>query len=384
MRYPKLSVSFYAPNQFPDDGYLWRVEWLGRLERNFDYPYNHFLEVTLRRLRKKPRSIDVTLAEALDADPKCLDKAYIEIADLPYVHIGSIWRDGKYVASPEYPLFESDRLVFSESTMRLISLDSPDPLSDRGSILSANLCPAGCDPRQGRFLAVEVDDDPWGLLIPVTEIVRFYYCPSPAIASLLFRGPFDLIENEIYNAHHSGFDPDGLCRVCFRNGIPRTAARIAAVLATSEYARRQVRRIYDAILVSHVTSGIPVVETFPPFEGRAILKARGVWFKSGGHRRFLVYQLVESSLPLPGRKLLYAWSSPQSGRSQRLDDIDEYDWHPCLPRYTGDFESEYVGGSIYKRPEILRRQFDRPADPTKPVETEPLTPADSPLAEPNS
>lgn len=367
MRYPELREAFYAPSLFPDDGRLWRVEWLGRLERNFSDPFNHFLAVTLRRLRKKPHGIDVALEDALDVDAKRLDTSYIEVADLPYVHIGSIWRDGKYVASPEYPLFESDRLVFSESTLRLVSPDSPDPLAGSDGVLPPRLRPPGCDPRQARFLAVEVDGDPCGLLIPAMEVVRFYYCPSASITSRLFRGPFDLIKNEIYNVAHSGLDPDGLCRACFRNDIPKTAMRIAAVLATSEYARRQAQRIYDAILVNHVTSGIPVVEALPPFEGRATLKARGAWFENGGRRRFLAHQIVEGSLPLPGRKLLYAWSSDGSRAAESpysFGAVHESHFHPCAPRYTDDIESQRVGPHIYKSARILRNLFDQPADPT--------------------
>jgi len=377
MRYPELYEAFYAPSLFPDDGRLWRVEWFGRLERNFREPFNHFLEVTLRRLRKRHRGIDVTLADALDVDPGHLYKAYIEISDLPYVHIGSIWRDGKYVASPEYSLFESDQLTFSETTIRIASPDGLDQIAAEDGALPPESRPVGCDPHQARFLAVEVSGDPCGLIIPVMEVVRFYYCPSPEITSRLFRGPFDLIANEIFNVLHTGLDPDGLCRACFRNDTPTTAARIAAILGTSEYAKRQVRRIYDTILVSHVTSGVPVVEALPPFEGNANLKARGAWFESGGRRRFLAYQILESNLPLPGRKLLYSWARDTApGRSKYglpvggLDQHHERDWHPCLPKYTDNFETKHIGAYIYKRQDILRNRFDQPLPSTEHVAAE--------------
>lgn len=371
MRYPELRKAFYSPSRFPDDGHLWRIEWLGRLQRNFERPYNHLLEVTLCRLRGKSRGTEVTLKDALDVDPNHRDRAYIDIRDLPYVHVGSIWRDGKYVASPEYALFESDRLVFAESTLRLIRWDSPDPLAGDCRVIPPDLHAIGCDPLHACLLAVEVNGDPYSLLIPAMEVVRFYYCPLPVMAEQLFRGPFDLISNKLYNADKSGLDPDGICRACFRNRIPTPAARIVTVLACSEYARRQARRIYDSILVNQIANGTPVVEALPPFEGRAELKAHGAWFESNGRKRFLAYRIVASNLPVPGRKLLYAWSNMAIlfTASRDLNNFNECDVHPCLPRYTDTTESVHVGSYIYNGPKFLRDKFDRPTDSAVPVES---------------
>jgi hypothetical protein len=64
-------------------------------------------------------------------------------------------------------------------------------------------------PGETLLLAIEQDGDPFGVLVPTAEIVRFYYAPSTRLAQALFWGEY----GETFNAERSGVLEEGVVRV---------------------------------------------------------------------------------------------------------------------------------------------------------------------------
>ena len=55
----------------------------------------------------------------------------------------------------------------------------------------------------------EQDGDPFAVMMPTTEIIRFYYAPSTRLAQALFWGDY----GETFNAERSGVLEEGVVRV---------------------------------------------------------------------------------------------------------------------------------------------------------------------------
>ena len=63
--------------------------------------------------------------------------------------------------------------------------------------------------RETLLMIQEQDGDPFAVMIPTAEIIRFYYAPSTRLAQALFWGEY----GETFNAERSGVLDEGVVRV---------------------------------------------------------------------------------------------------------------------------------------------------------------------------
>jgi len=66
--------------------------------------------------------------------------------------------------------------------------------------------------RETLLVIQEQDGDPFAVMMPTTEIIRFYYAPSTRLAQALFWGEY----GETFNAERSGVLEEGVVRVHLR------------------------------------------------------------------------------------------------------------------------------------------------------------------------
>ncbi len=64
-------------------------------------------------------------------------------------------------------------------------------------------------------MAVEQDGDPFAVMVPTAEIIRFYYAPSTRLAQALFWGEY----KDTFDAERSGVLEDGLVKVHLRRWL---------------------------------------------------------------------------------------------------------------------------------------------------------------------
>lgn len=345
-RKPKESKDPFTAGWFPNDGALWRVDWFGGLSHNFRTPpYNHLLEIWISRLRTSAADTPVGSEEAANIEAGSRRAIYIDINRFPFLHIGSIWKNGEYgdyTDQPEYETYKTSDLRFSNDTLKFISPDSFETVGGRSSrIIPEGMHPFGRKPADSRLVAVTVNDDPYGLLIPAMEVVRFYYCPSPRMAELIFSGPYDRIASAIYDESRSGLMADGRYVVCVEPNFAFSAFRIIVLLASSRYARLRAREIYDRILFNQQILDEPVVEALPPFKGSAELWMHGIWFESHGKRRFLAYWIDASNLPWPGGKVITVSRSPRPTHPITMRSPSDFE-PACEPYFINKIERDFL------------------------------------------
>jgi hypothetical protein len=116
---------------------------------------------------------------------------------------------------------------------------------------------------------VERDGDPFGVLIPTAEIIRFYYATSTRLAQALFWGEY----RETFNATRSGMVEDGVIRVHLRRWLEDQDAWTLARYLCSPVMEREATRLYQSLRLYQINVASSISEpdqALPcgfPFEG---------------------------------------------------------------------------------------------------------------------
>jgi hypothetical protein len=89
------------------------------------------------------------------------------------------------------------------------------------------------------LVAVEQDGDPYAVMVPTAEIIRFYYGPSTRLAQALFWGEY----HNMFNADRSGVFKEGVVRVHLRRWLEDEV--LGAVHLLSSDAERSQRALQE-------------------------------------------------------------------------------------------------------------------------------------------
>jgi hypothetical protein len=125
------------------------------------------------------------------------------------------------------------------------------------------------DVRRTLLVAVEQDSDPYAVMIPTAEIIRFYYAPSRRLAQALFWGEY----SEMFNAERSGIFEEGVVRVHLRRWLEDQDAWTLARYLSSPVMQREAARLYQSLQLDQLNCTSLIAEpdhALPcgfPFEG---------------------------------------------------------------------------------------------------------------------
>ena len=104
--------------------------------------------------------------------------------------------------------------------------------------------------RRTLLVAVEQDGDPYAVMVPTAEIIRFYYAPSTRLAQALFWGEY----NDMFNAERSGIFEEGVVRVHLRRWLEDQDAWTLARYICSPVMQREATRLYRSLQVYQINS----------------------------------------------------------------------------------------------------------------------------------
>jgi hypothetical protein len=165
------------------------------------------------------------------------------------------------------------------------------------------------DVRRTLLVALEQDGDPYGVMIPTAEIIRFYYAPSTRLAQALFWGEYD----ETFNAERSGIAEEGLVRVHLRRWLEDQDAWTLARYISSPVMQREATRLYQSLQLYQLNSTNLVAEpdqALPcgfPFEGPTTVQCIAIRLPGavpGSPPRWLILQLERSSASFPFERVI--------------------------------------------------------------------------------
>jgi len=287
----------YAIDSFPDDDFLWRIDWIGGVGYNADAPSDPLIDVCLAQLpagEANPLSVSSRSSQIRRT-------AKIGVGLLPYVAITSVWQQGRPVLTDLSACRQ--RLRIDTSSCRMVALG--DLVNSVNAIPRSSYLFAASWPHVRRTLLVTIEQggDPYAVMVPTAELIRFYYAPSTRLAQAVFWGEY----KDTFDAERSGVFEDRSVRVHLRRWIEDQDAWTLARYICSPVMQREARRLYKSVQLYQInsTSGISkpneALECGFPFEGPTTLQ--GIFLPLPGPTpdspRWLILRLERCSAPFP-------------------------------------------------------------------------------------
>jgi hypothetical protein len=221
--------------------------------------------------------IDVCLARLPDGETyplsersrSCQTKRTVKISIglLPYISIASVWRK-RQPAATDLDTYRH-RLHIDTSSCRTVALGelatSANAIPRRSYLFGASWRYV----RRTLLVAVEEDGDPYGVMVPTAEIIRFYYAPSTRLAQALFWGEY----KEAFNVEQSGIFEEGVVRIHLRRWLEDQDAWTLARYICSPVMQREASKLYGSLQLHQLNSTSVISEpdqALPcgfPFEG---------------------------------------------------------------------------------------------------------------------
>ena len=308
--------------EFPDDDRLWRIDWLAYVQRN---EKNIVTESTIDVYLSPVQLINAHDFSKGDRARICRQ---IGVGQLPLLTIGSLWHnsqlsDEKAIRTPTKlpPVF------ISPSTVRLIAAGFRQ---DGHYVIDKSVFHIGGykNGLSAHCLAVEHNGDPYGIIIPVAEIIRFYYASSSDLSKIAFSG---IYENNLHSMvgelHHMHPELD-MFIIQLRKHLADVDGWTIGRLLQNHHADQGFKLIHRSLVKQSINTlgKKSVPETQFPFEGLTEWTARCLNFKSNGRNRIFILELLRCTAPFPFSDLQVIRDNDNSQNTDTPDDGRSESW----------------------------------------------------------
>ena len=289
---------------FPVDGRVWRLNWIAGMRPNLDSTSDPLLDLVLERL---PATFDASSpwSQARHKGEGVFTTVQVGLGALPGLTLGGLWRDGERLPTPNYPLRTLNDLRFDRHSMRLMKTGALlDDGAPRNYLIPPFIHPVHTgDALKAWCLTLTHAGESHHLIIPVMELIRFYYCASTLTARTLLTTCHPDFMDILMNMNESKYTDENSCVVAMRSGMKPGDLRLCAALLTSSHALKATRYLYESLAANLQQDGVATPKAYPPFLGKAGLVVRGIPFNSLGRTRFLVFRIESGTFPLAVRDI---------------------------------------------------------------------------------
>nr|WP_321255093.1 hypothetical protein [uncultured Pseudodesulfovibrio sp.] len=315
---------------FPKDGRKWQIDWLGAIKANSQQSIEPTIEVIIRPLGGRSSSVNEEGAQQ--------DVVDVGVGLLPFLRVGSVWLNGR--SCPGFLGFSRTFKQITISSKSVISFRANDYDPELGKgyyIVPKWEYEFGKNGLNSQCLAIKNNDDPYGIILPAIEAIRFYYAGSTNLTSLSLFGAYDNYLTDIINPEKSGYlIEQERCVLRLRRWITDDDGWTIGRVLHEPLAKAGVQRIYQSILPYSVEGACVYPTCSFPFEGETRWMARGIWIETiPGKRRFLIFELTRCSSPFPFKQL-HVTRDNDGRKAAKETDIPEDEKQPCwtIPKST--------------------------------------------------
>jgi len=281
-------------NNFPKDDNLWKVDYLANIHLNQSVKSEPLITAFLTQIRNDA-AIPIN-----PLNPKILTKTHttapVGIGHHNIVNIGSVWKNGLRVTENIKP--ETFKAKVNTSLADIIEFSSNTPNSNK-RIITPYEYPLGADAfnkiKSSPVIAIPYNEDPYGLLIPAIEVIRFYYLISSRMALCTFYGQFEKLTTA-----PNIYDPSTrVATVRLNWGVSKNDAWNIARHASSPTMQDAIKSIHCWIQKRTLNGSEQISNsTFFPFLGETNLEFEGKQIKGNdGIERLLCTRLLKCSGP---------------------------------------------------------------------------------------
>jgi len=179
----------------------------------------------------RAEEIDPQTVNEKDAyDYRATQTVLVDIKYLPHLHIGSFWKNKRFVGTPFYSHCTFSNLLINRTTSYITDfrankhLEGDKPRNSKVEpLLPINWHPSIEKCLKAKYLVIDrqTNSDPAlssKLIIPCIEITRFYYTNSPSLSRAIITGAFDRELNLVYNPERSWLKKNGSAYLLLRRG----------------------------------------------------------------------------------------------------------------------------------------------------------------------
>lgn len=284
------------------------------------------------------------LAELVDLDefPESLThftgqlkSAYLPVGEIARLPLQTVLRNGRTIQKRLAPAFEcreTRSLDFNRSNITVFDRFGFDDQGKQIIPIPSRWVNQLQNPEMhGLFIGVGSLIDPYSVIIPTTEVFRFFYATSDVMAKALLRDDFLDPERNIWNPKKSALSDDGKALLWLRKRMLDADARFIARFAFDKYALHQAQQIflYACNLVQN-PHGERYIRALPPIEGEVPITYVGRHINTPSGRRTLVTRLLQCHW-LPTFTHL-KWDRDNDGRRDHVnrEERDPVHWGPTL------------------------------------------------------
>jgi hypothetical protein len=255
--------------EFPKDGRPWRIDWLGAVDRtSAEVLIDVFLSPAKSGIRQPSRQSD------FDSDQFKLAK--IGIGQIPFLTIGSLWCDGRRVRQAIGLEATFHNVKINSDTVRLVNagaVRTEKPKRYYQIPPFKHAIPK--DAWSSQCLAIEYNGDEYGILLPVSEAVRFYYAVSSDLAHVVFNGALRFNRNSVIDEAMSRMLTDIRRMVlAVRQWLADDDGWIIARMLLDPNAESGAARVFNSMMRDSAKDRSVFPQCGLPFEGATRWQAR--------------------------------------------------------------------------------------------------------------
>jgi hypothetical protein len=293
--------------EFPSDDQYWRVDWFGAIQPNPKVAREPALQVIITPF-KTPDIKTLTPNKLASASSSLVDyneqrTIQIGTGQLPMLCIGSIWRNNEFQPQLAGQVTEFNSLEISERTTRTLNASSKE---QNQYIIPFSHYRFGKDGFFSKMVAIEHEGDPYGILVPMAELVRFYYAVSTDLADVVFSGDLKHNLHSVLNMEHTWSEPgDDREVIGLRQRFSDEDGWVLARIMNSPEAWAGATAVHDEMLKNRFNGKPSHIESAFPFSGLTNLTARCKLIPTKDPKiwRYLVLSLVRCTAAFPFRHL---------------------------------------------------------------------------------
>ncbi len=285
-----------AIKEFPNDGQTWRIEWFNGIERDQNLPSEPKAQLVISPMMTGSAP-NISSPSSFDDEQRKIIS--VGVGQLPLLQLGSLWRYSLPTGQLAGQIITFTDLFISSDTVRLVPSNIKD---DHGYVIPwylHRIKPAFLS----HCLAIERNGDPFAIMIPVMEVIRFYYAETSRQSKAIFNGLYRIDLNKIINPERSFFDAEKKrCHLQLRMRFRNADTWIIGRLLCSREAYQGAIRVYDSIMQQKLQRRTHLYpETSFPFQGNTTLKTRGISHHPNGaaQPRHLIFAIESCSGAFP-------------------------------------------------------------------------------------
>ncbi|MFH1495092.1 MAG: hypothetical protein ABIG70_09885 [Pseudomonadota bacterium] len=333
---------------------IWRVDWFGAVEKNINVESEPKIQIILSQVtfgyQADPASDSVV-------DHSTRRTISIGVGQLPAIYIGSFWRNGRRL-----PSRAGEKLTFTvDINQSTVGHVASTGMAGGQYLIPYNEHRVSGDGKKAKCVTISYNGDPAGIIIPVAELIRFYYATSTSLSKSVFKGDFHHALSRLVNIEFTGMNGT-TCVVYRAKDITNDDCWTIGRILNSREALDSVKKIHDSMMIEHKNNLPAYPESGFPFSGTTTITALCKSIGPKSHRRFLVLSLLSCTGPFPYDELEVIENSDQASPETDIpDDEKKAAWSGAKKAY-GSAKDAYLQSESEPEAGVSPIRIDEPGD----------------------